>query len=145
MVRQLGNSGYGNYSVVTALTGLLSVLGDMVSAQYMSREIARDREKALSLFWDVTALRVILAIITALVTTGSAIAQGYEPDIVIAIAIIIAGYLFQAVLAPLNGTIAGHERLDILSVLAIVGQVIFMAAALFLLAGYNFVWVAVHL
>ncbi len=144
IVRQLGDSGFGNYSVVIAWTGLFSVLGDMGIAQYMAREIARDREKALSLFWDVTALRFILAIITAVVTTGTAIAQGYERDVVIAIAIVTSGYLFQAVLAPLNGTIAGHERLDILSVMAIVGQVIFMAAAaLFLLAGYNFVWVSV--
>ena len=84
IVRQLGDTGFGQYSIILAWTGIFSFIGDMGITQYMSREIARDREKALSLFWDVAVLRFILAIITIIITVLGAMYVGYAQDVIIA-------------------------------------------------------------
>lgn len=144
IVRQLGDTGFGQYSIILAWTGIFSFIGDMGITQYMSREIARDREKALSLFWDVAALRLILAIITIIVTVVGAMNMGYDRDMIVAIAILSSTYFIQAFLTPLEGIIGGYERLDILSIFAVLGQVIFFASAtVFLLINPSFLWIVV--
>ena len=144
IVRQLGDTGFGQYSIILAWTGIFSFIGDMGITQYMSREIARDREKALSLFWDVAVLRFILAIITIIITVLGAMYVGYAQDVIIAIAILSSTYFIQAFLTPLQGIIGGYERLDILSIFVVLGQVIFFASAtVFLLVNPSFLWLVV--
>jgi O-antigen/teichoic acid export membrane protein len=63
---------------------------------------------------------------------------------VIAIAILCSTYFIQAILSPLQGIIAGYERLDILSIFVVLGQIIFLAAAtIFLLISPNFLWLII--
>ncbi len=141
IIRTFGGAEFGRYSVVIAWAGLFSVLGDVGVTQYMTREIARDPEKGNQLFWNTAALRFILAIVTIIVTVGAAIARPYDSEIVLAVTLYSLGYFFQALLAPLQGIMAGNQRLDFVSVLTVIGQVIFMTAgALVLFAGLNFVW-----
>lgn len=141
VIRTLGDSEFGRYSVVIAWAGLFSVIGDMGITQYMTREVAREPERSNQLFWNVAALRFILAFVAMVVTILGAIAKPYESEIVIAVALYTCGYIFQAFIAPLQGVIAGNQRLDFLSVFMVIGQVIFMAiGGLFLFMGLNFVW-----
>lgn len=144
VARTLGDAAFGQYSVVLAWAGLFSVLGDVGVTQYMTREVARNPERANDLFWNTAALRFILSILAIVVTTLAAAAKPFEAEIVLAVAIYTTSYFLQAVLAPLQSVIAGNERLDILSVFTVIGQVIFITAGgLFLLAGFNFVWLVV--
>jgi len=144
VVRQLGDAGFGQYSIILAWTGIFSFIGDMGITQYMTREIARDRDKALSLFWDVTALRLILAILAILITVLGAVYMSYSRETVIAIALLSSTYFIQAFLTPLYGIIAGYERLDILSVLTVLGQIIFYATGtFFLLTQPEYIWLVV--
>jgi len=144
VIRQLGDASFGQYSVVLAWAGIFSFIGDLGIAQYMTREIARDKAKVTQLFWDVSALRFLLAILAAVVTTLGAVANGYEGRVVLAIALYTSSYFLQAILAPLAGLIAGYERLDIVSVFTVIGQIIFMVfGALFLFAGFDFVWLVI--
>jgi O-antigen/teichoic acid export membrane protein len=141
VIRTLGDSEFGRYSVVIAWAGLFSVIGDMGITQYMTREVARNPERGNHLFWNVAALRLILAVVSMVITILAAIAKAYESELVIAIALYTCGYIFQAFLAPLQGIIAGNQRLDFLSVMTVIGQVIFMViGGLFLFMGLNFVW-----
>jgi O-antigen/teichoic acid export membrane protein len=144
IVRQLGDQGFGQYSTILAWTGIFSFIGDMGITQYMSREIARDREKVLSLFWDVAALRLILAVITIAITVAGAMVASYSSEMVIAIAILSSTYFIQAILTPLQGIIAGYERLDILSIYTVLGQLIFLASAtIFLLIQPKYLWLVI--
>jgi O-antigen/teichoic acid export membrane protein len=144
VIRTLGDSEFGRYSVVLAWAGLFSVIGDMGVTQYMTREVARNAERANQLFWNTAALRFILSIVAIVVTIVGAVAKPYESEVVLAIALYTSSYFLQALLAPLQGIIAGNERLDYLSVFTVIGQIIFMVAGgLFLFAGLNFVWLVV--
>ncbi|HEX2908934.1 MAG TPA: flippase [Phototrophicaceae bacterium] len=146
ITRTLGDAAFGQYSVVLAWAGLFSFIGDMGVTQYMTREVARDSKRAADLFWDTAALRFILSIAAMIITIGVAALKPdpYEPEVVLAIALYTLSYFLQAVLAPLQSVIAGNERLDILAVLAVLGQIIYMAVGgLFLFAGLNYVWLVV--
>ncbi|NWG15746.1 MAG: flippase [Chloroflexi bacterium] len=144
VIRTLGDSEFGRYSVVLAWAGLFSVIGDMGVTQYMTREIARNADRANQLFWNTAALRFIFSIVAIAVTILAAIAKPYESEVVLAIALYTSSYFLQALLAPLQSIIAGNERLDYLSVFTVIGQIIFMVAGgLFLFAGLNFVWLVV--
>lgn len=140
VIRHLGGGSFGQYSVVLAWTAVFGVLGDLGVTQYMTREIARRPERADELFWDTTLLRVLLAVLTCVVTIGGAIVKPYESEIILGVALYTLTYFFMAIMAPLGGIIMGHERLDVISVLNIIAQVVVMAiGTVFLIAGFGFI------
>lgn len=142
VIRTLGGEEFGQYSIVLAWASLFSVIGDLGINQYLAREIARDPGKADELFWDTVALRFILALIASVITTAGAVLNGYSSQIVLGIAIYTVSYFLQAVLAPLGSILTGNERVDIMSVMSVVTQVLFMIfAGVFLFLGLDFVWV----
>lgn len=144
IVRQLGDAEFGQYSVVLTWVTIFSVLGDMGVAQYMSREISRDRENAMHLFWDITALRFILAVIASSVTIGGAILFQYDSVFILATVIYCASYFFQAIIVPLGSIITGYERLDSLSVLTVAAQLIYIGAGIIALQlGTSYIWLMV--
>ena len=130
IVRQLGDAEFGEYSVLLTWVTVFSVLGDMGVAQYMTREISRDREGAMHLYWDVTALRFILALIASVTTIGGAMLLGYDSKFILAATIYCASYFLQAINVPLAGILSGYERLDIVSVLSVIGQLIYIVAGI---------------
>ena len=139
IIRTLGDTNFGQYSIVLAWASLFSVIGDVGVSQFFTREIARDREKAMIWFWDVVWIRLILSFVASVVTVGAAIIYGYSNDIVIGIALFTFGYFIQAFLEPLSGVLVGYERLDVISVLSVIGQICFIAfGALFLFFGYGY-------
>lgn len=144
VIRTLGGEAFGQYSIVIAWAGLFSVLGDLGINQYLAREIARNPQKTDELFWDTVALRFILALIASIITTVGAVANGYSGEIVLAIAVYTSSYFLQAILAPLNSILTGNERIDIISTMTVITQVLFMIfAGLFLFLGLDFLWVVI--
>jgi O-antigen/teichoic acid export membrane protein len=144
VIRQLGDAQFGQYSIVLAWTALFSVLGDFGVTQYFTREVSRDAQKTTQWFWDMVSLRVLMALIACVVTTASAVAHPYPPEIVLAIFLYTLTYFLQAFLVPLTGLISGNERVDITSFFEVMGQIVFMVfGALFLFAGKDFVWLVI--
>lgn len=144
VVRALGDAEFGRYAIVLAWAGLFSVIGDLGINQYLAREIARDRSKANELFWDTVVLRFGLALIAAIITTVGAAWNGYDGRLVLAVAIYTSSYFLQAILAPLGSILTGNERVDIVSVMGVITQILFMVfAAIFLLLQFDFVWLVI--
>lgn len=144
VIRILGDSQFGQYSIVLAWSSLFGVLGDLGVSQFYAREIARDRSFAALHFWDVVMIRFLLAILAATVTTVGAVWYGYEPEIVLAVGLFTTTYLLQALLAPMTAILTGNERVDVTSSLDVIGQIVLLTASgLFLFAGLNFVWLVV--
>lgn len=144
VINTLGSEQFGKYSIVLAWATLFSVIGDLGIAQYLTREIARDREQTGVLFWNTVALRFFLAMVASAITTGGAILAGYETEIVIAIGFYTSTYFFQAVLQPLVSILLGNERIDITSVYWVIWQVLIMILSLvFLFLGLDFLWLVI--
>ncbi|MBZ0275612.1 MAG: flippase [Anaerolineae bacterium] len=144
VINHLGDSSYGQYNIVLSWAYVFAFLGDIGISQFYTREIARDRSKGEKWFWDVVALRFILAIVASVATTGAAIIFHHPPEIVLAVGLYTATYFLQALLEPLRSIIEGNERIDITSVLGVINQIIFMGfGAIFLFLGGDFVWLVV--
>ena len=145
VIRTLGDEHFGQYSVILAWAGLFSVLGDLGINQYLGREIARDKQAAQDMFWDTAVLRLFLALFSSIITVGGAmLLTDYSNETIIGIALFTGTYYFSAAIAPLQSLLTGYERVDIVSVMNVVSQIMFMImATLFLLLGFDFLWLVI--
>jgi O-antigen/teichoic acid export membrane protein len=133
VVRQLGDDRFGNYNIILAWVGLFSIFAELGITQYAFREIARDHSKANSLFWDVLAVRALLAVTGMIGITAGAAAIGYAPEIVLGVFVYTCSFLFSALQASLDMVVAAHERLDYTTGTFLVGQVASMLLGLIVL------------
>ncbi len=140
VIRQLGDESFGQYSIVLAFVGLFQIFAELGMTQYVMREIARDRSKTQSLFWDLVTLRTLLAVLGIIGITLSGVMVGYSPELVLGIFIYTFSFLLSAFLAPLIAVLTANERLDYVTARSILGRVIFMVlSTIFLLNGFSFI------
>ncbi len=130
VVRQLGDDRFGHYNIVLAWVGLFSIFAELGITQYALREIARDHNKADRLFWDVLAVRALLAVVGMIGITAGAAAVGYEPEIVLGVFVYTCTFLFSALQASLDMVVAAHERLDLTTGTVLLGQIASMLLGL---------------
>lgn len=144
VVRSLGDDRFGQYSIVLGFVGLFQIFAELGISQYVMREIARDRNQASSLFWNLVALRFLLAISGMGGITLGAIAYGYSPELVLGVLIFTSTFLFAAFSAPLEVLLTANERLDYVTAGTIAGQLTFTClGAIFLFSGLGFIWLFV--
>ncbi len=138
-VRVLGDEGLGHFATVVAFVGLFSVFFELGLAQYVERNIARERENAAALFWNLLALRLILAALGVVALTAIAWGVGYDPILVAGICIYSLTFLFSAFTVPLTTLLTANERFDLSTAIALVTQFVNIAAGmLFLWLGFGF-------
>ncbi|HLF25336.1 MAG TPA: flippase [Anaerolineae bacterium] len=142
VVRRLGDSQFGQYSIVLAFPGLFQIFAEFGMTQYVMREIARDRSKTQLYFWNLVVLRLALAIVAIVGITVSAVITGYPEILVLGIALHTCTFLLAAFAVPLETVLAANERLDYVATAAVVGRLAFiLSCTVFLIAGKDFLWV----
>ncbi|MBI3243380.1 MAG: flippase [Chloroflexi bacterium] len=143
VIRRLGDHRFGQYSIVLAFVGLFQIFAELGISQYVMREIARDRSKTPVLFWNLVALRFLLAIAGVIGITLAASTR-YSPELVLGIFIYTCGFLLSAFEASLNIVIFANERLDYATIIGILGQVVsLMLGTLFMFLGLSYIWLIV--
>lgn len=136
MARTLGETGMGQYATMAAFVDLFGVFFELGMTQYVQREIARDRTRADGLFWNLVALRALLAVPGWAIVSLMAWVAGYEPLIVIGIVIYASTFLLAAILSPLDTLLTGNERFDLSAAVGATGQVLnTLLAVTFVLLG----------
>lgn len=144
VVRQLGDDRFGQYAIVLAFVGLFQIFAELGMSQYVMREIARDHSRAAALFWNLVALRLLLAAGGMLGIPLLASATGYTPELVAGIFVYTSGFLLSAFQAPLDMVLAAHERLDIVVAQGVVAQlIVVILGVIFLAGGLGFIWLIV--
>lgn len=141
VIRSLGGERFGQYAIVLSFVGLFTVFLELGMTQYVMREIAKDRSKVYSLYWNLATLRFLLAILGIFFITFAGAAFGYSPEIVLGILLFSCTFLLAAFLEPMIATLKAYERFDYATLIGILGRVVFMvfgASALFL--GGGFIW-----
>lgn len=133
IVRNLGPAVYGQYTAVLAFGAVFAIFSDLGMSVYAVREVARWRDRpeghahAEQLFGNVLALRLILAVFTAIALVLTAWVTGQPPGIVAAIALSSAGLLLYAVQGSAEAVLSGLERLDLLASPKVFNQIVFVA------------------
>lgn len=144
VVRRLGDDRFGQYSIVLAFVGIFQIFAELGMSQYVMREIARDRSKATSLFWNLVALRVLLALLAMVAIPIAASRVGYSSELVLGIFIYTISFLLSAFSVPLASLLTADERLGYLSVIDVLAQVVFILfGSIFLFSGLGFIWLIV--
>ena len=144
VVRSLGDSRFGQYSIVIAFAGLFQILAELGMSQYVMREIARDRSKTRMLMWNLATVRFLLALVAIVAITIAGGAVGYSPEIVLGIFLYTCTFLLAAFYAPLEMVLTANERLDFVTGLSVLGQIVFVTlGAFFLISGLSYIWLIV--
>lgn len=132
VVRLLGEVELGRYATVVAFVGLFSVFSELGLAQYVERSIAQDRSRAQDMFWDLIALRAILAIAgVAGITLGAFVA--YDRELILGVFIFSLTFLLSAFLVPATIVLTANERFDFSTFLNLIGQIGTVAVGVLLL------------
>lgn len=145
VVRSLGAEVYGQYASVLAFGAIFVFLGDLGLAPYMVREVAREREdgqgteRIQTLYGNVMALRVVLALGAVVLMITAAWLTKRPPVMISAIALSGLGMLLYSVQGASATLLMGFERLDLPARAQISNQFVFVAlgaAVLWLGVGY---------
>jgi O-antigen/teichoic acid export membrane protein len=144
IVRSLGDERFGQYSIVLAFVGIFQIFAELGVSQYVRREIARDKSKTEVYVWNLMLIRIVLALIGIGAITSVASAVGYAPELVLGIFIYTFGFLLSAIDIPLDTVLWANERMDYLTLMNVLAQVVFITfGALFLIAGFSFIWLII--
>lgn len=145
IVRNLGAEVFGQYAGVAAFGMVFVFLADLGLAPYAVRQVARWRdrpdaiERANDFYSNLLALRLILALITALVIISVAVLTNRPLVMLGAIALNACSLLLYAVQGSSNAILSGFERFDLAAGANVVNQLIFVflgGFALWLGIGY---------
>ncbi|WP_298402996.1 flippase [uncultured Chloroflexus sp.] len=124
IVRQLGDENFGEYSTALALIGILTILADLGMANYVVREVAKDRNAISKLFGNMIVLRLILGSAVFFINILAGYILGYNSTIIFYIALGSIGLFLYALYGPLDAILQGLERIDLSVQLTIINQVI---------------------
>jgi O-antigen/teichoic acid export membrane protein len=144
IVRTLGDTQFGQYSIVLAFVGIFSIFAELGMSQYVMREMARDRTKIKVYFWNLVILRALLALIGMLIIPLAGRGVGYSEEIVFGLVLYTSSFILSALSIPLGSVLAADERLGVNTVVNIVGQVFFIIlGSIFLYSGLSFIWLII--
>jgi O-antigen/teichoic acid export membrane protein len=139
VVRRLGADDFGRYAAALAYVAVFSVLTDLGTSSLAMREMARDKRTAAWMAPDIRALRLVLSAAAVLLIPLSAWWLGKPASMVLAIFVASCGLLLYALYGPMSSMLVASERLDALSGIGLLNQLVFMVAgtiALLVGAGY---------
>ena len=145
IVRNLGAETYGQYAAVLAFGALFVFLADLGLAPYVVREIARRRDTPdgradiESLYTNMLALRIVLAVVTGIVIIASAWLTGRPLVMIVAIALNALGLIMYGAQGSSEALLGGFERVDVPARAKAFAQLAFVvlgAVALWATIGY---------
>nr|HID14447.1 flippase [Anaerolineae bacterium] len=115
MARILGPVGNGRYATAIAIFGWFDILTNFGLNMYLLREVARDREQAGRLFFNTTALRLLLVsvavpLLTLFLLGRQALAEPLAAETVWAILLLYAGLLPGTVAMGLGALFQAFEK-----------------------------------
>src|SRR3972149_4069479 len=97
VVRRLGDDRFGQYSIVLAFVGLFQIFAELGISQFVMREISRGRDKASSLFWNLVAVRLVLAALGIAGITIGAAGIGYSDALVLGVFLYTWTFVLSAI------------------------------------------------
>ena len=132
-MRLLGVEGYGVMNASLSLAMLAAAFTDLGMTQYTTREIARDRSSATSLFSNFLALRLVNVSLAWAAAVGAGVALGYRGSALLALVFAGAYVLSLQVANYCKGIYRGFEDLRLESVLLFVEKALVIGGGMLFL------------
>ncbi len=138
MARTLGGVNFGRYALIWSFVTVFATCSDFGLGMYLIREMAKDRDNTRYLAGNVIVFRLLLALVTLLVVLTTAHLVGYSDQLIWYIFLAASILFLYAVQDPLDSVLQANERVDLSSLLRIVGQLAFVVlGVIFLLGGWG--------
>lgn len=109
--RVLGADSYGVLNTALSLAALAFAFTHLGISQYTVREVSGDRSLASRYFTNFFALRLAVAVPTALVALGTGVVLGYEPGLLLAVGFACLYSTGQSLLEYCHSLFQSFERL----------------------------------
>lgn len=142
--RAVGQSGVGAYVAALAFVQIATMPVYFGFDRYLLRRVARDRSSLEGLFFNVLALKLLLAV--PVVAIGFALLNiiGYDTTVRTAAYVLTAGLLLDSLARTLDSVYTAHERAGILSTVQVFNRALTAALGVTaLVLGLGVVGVAV--
>ena len=137
IARYLGDIGYGKYSFAVAFTALFSVLSDLGLSTLTIRDVARDKSQAGRYLGQVSALKVILAIVTLLLIVIVINVLDYPRETTVAVYIIGASVIINSFTRLFFSITSAFEKMEYEAVIKII-QTIILFSLVLLVIHFNY-------
>lgn len=119
MARELGDTGFGVFTLGLSVATLVTVLGGFGQDGILTREVARDRERVHLYFANTLALKALLVLPALAVTAGVTLGLGVDAEtraVILLLGIAVAAELFTATCLAV---FQAYERIGFLPVVMI--------------------------
>lgn len=131
IARHLGAEGFGILSFALAFTGIFSVFTDIGLRPLTVREVARDKSLASKYLANISAMKVILVIITFGLIALSINLLGYPAQTIKVVYLIALFVIFQAFTQIFYSIFQAFEKMEYQSLGQILNGVLMLSGAIF--------------
>jgi O-antigen/teichoic acid export membrane protein len=111
MARELGQSGFGEFTFVISLCMLLLILAGPGTNDILTREIARDRATLPKLLWSTISVKIVLGVPAIALAYVISIIAGYDTDVQLAVVLLGTSQLVETVSKSLQVTFLAYDDL----------------------------------
>ena len=130
IARYLGDIGYGKFSFVVAFTALFSVLSDLGLSTLTIRDVARDKTQAGRYLGQVSALKVVLAIVTLLLIVIVINVLDYPRETTLAVYIIGASVIIESFTRLFFSITSAFEKMEYEAAIIVLRTIILFSLVL---------------
>ena len=143
LARVVGAEGLGAFVLAFAILGIAIIPVALGSDVYLLRQVTRDRAALDRLFFNILALKIVLAVPVLAIAFLVANLAGYDATTLTTIYVLSAGVLLDLMAKTLHSTFNATERGELLAAMLIVQRMVTAAVAVAaLVAGFGVVTVA---
>jgi O-antigen/teichoic acid export membrane protein len=132
--RYLGPELFGLLTFGLAFTGIFGLLLDLGLNNLAIRDVARDNSRANEYLSNITCIKLLAGVITFGLTAVAAHALGYSGETIAVVYLLTLSTIFVAVTASCNAMFQSFEKMEYQSVGAILGSLVLLTGAIFLVA-----------
>jgi len=111
LIRYLGASGYGAYSIVVAYVGFFAVVSDLGLGQLVVREVAYDKKRAGKYLGNFIILQLFIGFLIFLTLSFLIQFMNYPEPIVLAVYVFGFSVFITSLSAPFQSIISAFEKM----------------------------------
>jgi len=132
--RYLGPELFGLLTFALAFTGIFGLLLDLGLNNLAIREVARDKSRANEYLSNITFIKLIMGVITFGLTAVVAYSLGYSGETLAVVYLLTLSTIFVAFTASFYAIFQSFERMEYLSIGAILSGLLLLTGAVILIA-----------
>jgi O-antigen/teichoic acid export membrane protein len=111
MARELGRQGFGNFTFVTTLGLLVTMLGGLGSDDILPRAVATGEANVERVTWDAMGLKAVCGLVLLAAALGISLAGGYETEVTVTLVLVGVASLIDLFTATFAAVFQGLSDL----------------------------------